>query len=90
MDGSSINASVFGAVVLLLIAGGGAMVILWLVMPFSIFGLKDKLDDIMTEQKKTQDTIKELQASIKAIGTPGESETFTENSNDTQSESLPR
>jgi hypothetical protein len=38
------------------------LLILWFLLPFAIFGTKDKLNDLINETKKTNDQLEKLRA----------------------------
>ena len=51
--------------VFLFITGGLFIIlllILWFLLPFAIFGTKDKLNDLINETKKTNDKLEKLRA----------------------------
>ena len=50
--------------VLYIIGGAFAILwaILWILLPFAIFGTKDKLDDLINETKKTNEQLEKLRA----------------------------
>ena len=38
------------------------LLILWFLLPFAIFGTKDKLNDLINETKKTNDRLRKMEA----------------------------
>ncbi|HHL40690.1 MAG TPA: hypothetical protein ENJ37_09310 [Deltaproteobacteria bacterium] len=47
-----------GAFVIFLCVALAALFVLWLVLPFSVFGVKDLLRELIAEQKKTNELLK--------------------------------
>lgn len=43
------------------------LAILWFLLPFAIFGTKDKLSELITETKKTNEELKALRAEVAII-----------------------
>jgi hypothetical protein len=41
-----------------------ALVVLWFLLPFAIFGTKDKLSELIAESKKTNEQLSALRAEI--------------------------
>ena len=42
------------------------LAILWFLLPFAVFGIKDRLDDLISEIKKTNSEVKNLAATIQS------------------------
>ena len=58
---SELLGSSFGLVISLFLL---VLAILWFLLPFAIFGTKDKLSELITESKKTNDQLNALRAEI--------------------------
>jgi len=51
---------IFAAFAIFLAVGAGAIVVLWIIMPFSIFGTKELLKKSIAEQEKTNRLLRSL------------------------------
>lgn len=58
----------FAAVFIFFAAAAGVMVILWIVLPFSVFGTKGLLRRLIEEQEKTNALLKGLLGARKETG----------------------
>ena len=55
----------FGMIFFLFMA---LLVILWILMPFAIFGTKDRLDTLITEVRKQNSLLTEMRDNLKKAG----------------------
>jgi len=60
MGEGSIFTAMIGALGVFLILLGVAGLILWIVLPFSVFGIKGLIREVLLEQKKTNELLKEI------------------------------
>jgi hypothetical protein len=60
MAESMLSTSIAGVLLFLILMGTGVLVILWIALPFSIFGIKDILKELIAEQKKTNDILSSM------------------------------
>ncbi len=51
----------FGVVIMLFLV---VLVILWFLLPFAIFGTKDKLDTLISETKETNQELKKIREKL--------------------------
>lgn len=51
---------IFAAFAIFLAVGAGAIIVLWIIMPFSIFGTKELLKKSIAEQEKTNRLLRSL------------------------------
>ena len=51
---------IFAAFAIFLAVGAGAIIVLWVIMPFSIFGTKELLKKSIAEQEKTNRLLRSL------------------------------
>lgn len=56
----TIFTAMIGAMGVLLILLGVAGLILWIVLPFSVFGIKGLIKEAIQEQKRTNELLKEI------------------------------
>ncbi len=52
--------TIFAAFAIFLLVGGGAILVLWILMPFSVFGTKDLLKKLIAEQEKTNRLLRSI------------------------------
>lgn len=55
---------ILGAFIIFFLASLGAILVLWIAMPFSIFGTKDLLRKMISEQEKTNKLLESLSEKI--------------------------
>lgn len=48
----------------LVVIFGVITVILWFILPFAVFGIKDKMDELIAEQKRTNDLLRSEESEI--------------------------
>jgi len=75
--GSGMSPTLIAAFLIFLFAASGVLVILWIAMPFSVFGIKDRLDGLKREIEKTNlllETILERGSRRPKAGAPGKTE----------------
>lgn len=65
---------ILGAFVIFILASIGALIALWVALPFSVFGMKDLLRKLIAEQEKTNKLLKTLVDSVhkESVYRPGE------------------
>ena len=51
---------IFAAFAIFLLVGGGAILVLWILMPFSVFGTKELLKKSIAEQEKTNRLLRSI------------------------------
>lgn len=51
---------IFAAFAIFLVVGAGAILVLWIITPFSVFGTKDLLKKSIAEQEKTNRLLRSL------------------------------
>jgi CHASE3 domain sensor protein len=56
----------FGLVVVIFLV---VLAVLWFLLPFAIFGIKDKLTELIAETKKTNNQLSELKSEIVTLNT---------------------
>jgi len=68
------NYLMLGAFIIFLLASVGAVIVLWIALPFSVFGMKDLLRKLIAEQEKTNKLLKTLVDSVhkESVYRPGE------------------
>ena len=59
----------FTGVYLLLLLLGLFVLILWIFLPFAVFGVKDKLNQLIAQGKANNETLQELVQEFRAIRT---------------------
>ena len=60
MNTANIFPAMMGAFGLLFLLLFFILVLIWIVLPFAVFGIKDLLREIIEEQKKTNELLKDL------------------------------
>ncbi|MDP2681974.1 MAG: hypothetical protein Q8P28_04085 [Deltaproteobacteria bacterium] len=60
MNTANIFPAMMGAFGLLFLLLFFILVLIWIVLPFAVFGIKDLLREIVEEQKKTNELLKDL------------------------------
>ncbi len=60
MNAANIFPAMMGALGLLFLLLLFILVLIWIALPFSVFGIKDLLREIVEEQKKTNELLKNL------------------------------
>ena len=56
-----------GVVVVVVVLFLFVLAILWFLLPFAIFGTKDKLSELIAETKKTNEQLSDLRSEITAL-----------------------
>jgi cell division protein FtsL len=56
-----------GVVVVVVVLFLFVLAILWFLLPFAIFGTKDKLSELIAETKKTNEQLSDLRSEIAAL-----------------------
>jgi Tfp pilus assembly protein PilO len=56
-----------GVVVVVVVLFLFVLAILWFLLPFAIFGTKDKLSELIAETKKTKEQLGDLRSDIAAL-----------------------
>ncbi|MEK6791184.1 MAG: hypothetical protein AABY45_05715 [Deltaproteobacteria bacterium] len=54
---------VIGAFIIFILVSIGAVIVLWAAVPFSVFGVKDLLKNMIAEQEKTNALLREMAGS---------------------------
>lgn len=65
---------VFSAAAIFIAASIGVLLILWIALPFSVFGIKGLIRDLIGEQEKTNRLLGELLAALRDKEKPGPAE----------------
>lgn len=60
MNAANIFPAMMGALGLLFLLLLFILVLIWIALPFSVFGIKDLLWEVIEEQKKTNELLKDL------------------------------
>lgn len=60
MNTANVFPAMMGAFGLLFLLLFFILVLIWMVLPFAVFGIKDLLREIIEEQKKTNELLKDL------------------------------
>ena len=69
MNAANIFPAMMGAFGLLFLILFFILVLIWIALPFSVFGVKDLLREIVEEQKKTNELLKDLLKTGEAVPT---------------------
>ena len=57
-------AEILGSFTIIIVLFLVVLAILWFILPFAIFGTKDKLDELIRETKKTNDHLVRLRSDL--------------------------
>ena len=65
---SQFGSTLVGALVIFFVISAGVMSILWMALPFSIFGIKNLLGKVIEDQAKTNEALKAIAEELKNAG----------------------
>ena len=59
------------AVVIFFVVAAGVLVVLWIALPFSVFGVKGHIERLAEEQAETNRLLREIKGALEAGKAPG-------------------